>query len=86
MTKQHSLYVHKIKGKTRVAEQVEVLRGSSKKNDVWTLSQRFCFVVKENSSRRSKSSSSALAVDVVIWADVRFLLPKIPVLFVSSSY
>jgi hypothetical protein len=54
VTKQHSLYVHKIKGKTRVAEQVEVLRGSSKKNDVWTLSQRFCFVVKANSKQTLK--------------------------------
>jgi hypothetical protein len=54
VTRQHSLYVHKIKGKTRVAEQVEVLRGSSKKNDVWTLSQRFCFVVKANSKQTLK--------------------------------
>lgn len=54
VTKQHSLHVHKIKGKTRVAEQVEVLRGSSKKNDIWTLSQRFCFVVKANSKQTLK--------------------------------
>jgi hypothetical protein len=41
--------------KQQSAEQVEMLRGSSTKNDVEALSQSVFFVVKENSSGRSKS-------------------------------
>ena len=70
---------------TGCAEQVEVLR-VFKEERCLDVEPEVLFCCKRKLKQTLKiNSSSAQAVDVAILANVRVLLPIIPVLFVSSS-